>query len=158
MFSSTLLRRRVFPAALAAAAREIEPRGYKPSATPDLLLAFNGKLEERIDIASTPTYGPGWGYDGFHGAPWGGVQEVRTRQYKVGTLVMDIVDRDNRQSVYQGGVEGIVSKQMLQDPRASLTDAVARVFAVPVRRRPVCTCRARRKWAAMSRWPGGFRE
>ena len=41
---------------------------------------------------------------------------------------MDIVDREKRQSVYQGGVEGMVSKQMLQNPRASLTDAVAHVF------------------------------
>ena len=113
-----------------AAAREMESRGYRASPTPDLLLDFNGKLEERIDIESTPgaMYGPGWGYGGWYGAPWGGGQEVRTRHYKVGTLVMDIVDRDKRQSVYQGGVEGIVSKEMLMDPRASLSEAVTRVF------------------------------
>ena len=73
-------------------------------------------------------YGPGWGYGGLYGAPWGGGQGVTTRHYKVGTLVLDIIDRDKRQSVYQGGVEGIVSKQMLRDPGASLTEAVARVF------------------------------
>jgi hypothetical protein len=113
-----------------AAAREMESRGYTRSAAPDLLLDFNGKLEERIDIESTPgpMYGPGWGYGGLYGAPWGGGQGVTTRHYKVGTLVMDIVDREKRQSVYQGGVEGIVSNQMLRDPGASLTDAVARVF------------------------------
>jgi hypothetical protein len=111
-----------------AAAREMESRGYRPSPTPDLLLDFNGKLEERIDIESTPGHGAGFGYGGWYGAPWGGGQDVRTRHYKVGTLVMDIVDREKRQSVYQGGVEGIVTKQMLKDPRASLTDAVARVF------------------------------
>jgi Domain of unknown function (DUF4136) len=113
-----------------AAAREMEARGYRPSATPDLLLDFNGKLEERMDIESTPggMYGPGWGYGGLYGAPWGGGREVSTRHYKVGTLVMDIVDREKRQSVYQGGVEGIVSKEMLLNPRASLTDAVAHVF------------------------------
>jgi hypothetical protein len=53
---------------------------------------------------------------------------LKTRHYKVGTLVMDIVDVAKRQSVYQGGVEGIVSSEMLQNPRASLTDAVSRVF------------------------------
>ena len=73
-------------------------------------------------------YGPGWGYGGWYGAPWGGGEEVRTRHYNVGTLVMDIVDRERRQSVYQGGVEGIVSKEMLQNPPASLTDIVANVF------------------------------
>jgi hypothetical protein len=41
---------------------------------------------------------------------------------------MDIVDREKRQSMYQGGVEGIVSTEMLRNPQASLTDAVARVF------------------------------
>ena len=107
----------------------MESRGYRPSPTPDLLLDFNGKLEERTDIESTPRRtGRSWGYGGWYGAPWGGGQEVRTRHYKVGTLVMDIVDHEKRQSVYQGGVEGIVSKEMLQDPRASLTEAVARVF------------------------------
>ena len=114
-----------------AAAREMESRGYKPSPAPDLLLDFNGKLEERTDIESTPggMYGPGWGYAGWGGAPFGGYgQEVRTRHYKVGTLVMDIVDREKRQSVYQGGVEGIVSTEMLKNPRASLTEAVTRVF------------------------------
>ncbi|HET7203664.1 MAG TPA: DUF4136 domain-containing protein [Steroidobacteraceae bacterium] len=113
-----------------AAAREMEFRGYRPSPTPDVLLDFNGKLEERIDIESTPgpMYGPGWGYGGWYGAPWGGGRDVTTRHYKVGTLVMDIIDREKRQSVYQGGVEGIVSKEMLRDPGASLTDAVARVF------------------------------
>jgi Domain of unknown function (DUF4136) len=114
-----------------AAAREMDSRGYKPSPTPDLLLDFNGKLEERTDIETTPggMYGPGGGYGGWYGAPWGGYgQEVRTRHYKVGTLVMDIVDREKRQSVYQGGVEGIVSTEMLRNPQASLTDAVARVF------------------------------
>jgi hypothetical protein len=109
-----------------AAAREMESRGYSPSPTPQLLLDFNGKLEERTNIEM---YGAGWGYDGWDGAPWGGYgQEVRTRHYKVGTLVVDIVDREKRQSVYQGGVEGIVSKEMLKDPQASLTDAVSRVF------------------------------
>jgi hypothetical protein len=112
-----------------AAAREMESRGYSPSPTPDLLLDFNGKLEERFDIQSTPSYGPGWGYGAFYGAPWGSSgPQVTTRHYKVGTLVMDVIDREKRQSVYQGGVEGIVTNQMLQDPRASLTDAVARVF------------------------------
>jgi hypothetical protein len=111
-----------------AAAHEMESRGYNPSPTPDLLLDFNGRLEERVDIESTPSAGPGWGYGGWYGAPWGGGQELRTRHYKVGTLVMDIVDREKRRSVYQGGVEGIVSKEMLKNVQASLTDAVARVF------------------------------
>ena len=66
----------------------MESRGYKPSPMPDLLLDFNGKFEERTDIETTPgaMYGPGLGYGGWYGAPW-------------------------------GGVEGIVSTEMLRNPR-----------------------------------------
>ena len=69
-------------------------------------------------VRETSAFGwPGLGLRRLrYGAPWGGGQELRTRHYKVGTLVMDIVDREKRQSVYQGGVEGMVSKQMLQNP------------------------------------------
>jgi hypothetical protein len=67
-----------------AAAREMEARGYSLSARPDLLIDFNGKLEDRSDIESTPGPVPDWG--GWYGAPWGsGGHGVTTRHYKVGT-------------------------------------------------------------------------
>src|SRR5512141_2340315 len=80
-----------------AASREMEARGYTRSDTPDLVINFKGKLEEKTDIESTPApmYGPGWGYGGWHGAPYGGYgmyggSEVTTHRYHVGTLVMDV--------------------------------------------------------------------
>ena len=73
--------------------------------------------------------GPGWGYGGWYGVPWGGGQELRTRHYKVGTLVMDIVDREKKQAVFQGGLETVVSKEMLQKKDESLRTAVAQLFA-----------------------------
>ena len=116
-----------------AAAREMEARGYTRSNTPDLVINFKGKLEEKTDIESTPApmYGPGWGYGGWYGAPYGGwgATEVTTRRYKVGTLVMDVVDREKRQVVYQGGVEGVVTKEMLQNREAAITAAVQHIFS-----------------------------
>ena len=55
----------------AAAAREMESRGYTRSDTPDLVINFKGKLEEKTDIQSTPApyYGPGCGYGGWYGSP-----------------------------------------------------------------------------------------
>src|SRR5512139_406908 len=117
----------------AAAAREMEARGYTRSDTPDLVINFTGKLEEKTDIESTPApyYGPGYGYGGWYGAPWGGYggTEVTTRRYKVGTLVMDIVDREKRQAVFQGGIEGVVTKEMLANKQAALNQAVAHLFS-----------------------------
>jgi hypothetical protein len=117
----------------AAAAREMEARGYTRSDTPDLVINFKGKLEEKTDIESTPApyYGPGWGYGGWYGAPWGGYggTEVTTRRYKVGTLVMDVIDREKRLAVFQGGIEGVVTKEMLENKQAAINQAVAHIFS-----------------------------
>jgi hypothetical protein len=116
-----------------AAAREMEARGYVRSDNPDLVINFKGQLEEKVDIESTPApyYGPGWGYAGWGGAYWGGYggTEVTTRRYNVGTLVMDVVDKDKRQVVYQGGVEGVVTKEMLQNREAAINAAVGHIFS-----------------------------
>jgi hypothetical protein len=119
-----------------AASREMESRGYTRSDTPDLVINFKGKLEEKTDIESTPApyYGPSWGYRGYYGAPYGGYgayggTEVTTHRYNVGTLVMDVVDRDKRQVVFQGGVEDVVTKKMLENREQSITNAVAHIFS-----------------------------
>lgn len=118
-----------------AATREMESRGYTKADNADLLINFKGKLEEKTDIESTPApmYGAGWGYRGYYGAPYGaygyGGSEVSTRRYNVGTLVMDMVDRQKQQVVFQGGVEDVVTKKMLEDREALLTGAVSTIFA-----------------------------
>jgi hypothetical protein len=116
-----------------AASREMESRGYTRAENPDLVINFTGKLEEKVDVESTPApyYGPGWGYRGWYGAPyggWGGT-EVTTRRYNVGTLIMDVVDRDKRQVVFQGGISGVVTKEMQQNREASINAAVGHVFS-----------------------------
>ncbi len=118
-----------------AATREMEARGYRLAAEPDLLVHFTGKLEDRADVQSVPgpMYGPAWGYGGWYGAPYGGwaysSPQVTTRHYKVGTLVMDIVDRAKRQVVFQAGMEKTVTNKMLDNQDAVLNAAVASMFA-----------------------------
>ena len=119
----------------AAATRQMEMRGYTLSDTPDLVINFTGKIEEKADVESVPApyYGPGWGYGGFYGAPYGGWgaggTQVTTRRYNVGTLVMDIVDREKRQAVFQGSVSDVVTKEMMANREAAITGAVNRIFA-----------------------------
>ena len=115
-----------------AAARQMEQRGYTRADNPDLVINFTGKLEEKVDVESTPApyYGPAWGYRGWYGAPyggWGGT-EVTTRRYNVGTLVIDVVDREQRQVVFQGGISGVVTKEMQQNREASINRAVEGIF------------------------------
>lgn len=116
-----------------AAARQMEQRGYTRAENPDLVINFKGKLEEKVDVESTPApyYGPGWGYRGWYGAPYGGwgATEVTTRRYNVGTLVMDVVDREKRQVVFQGAISGVVTKEMQQNREASIERAVEGIFS-----------------------------
>ncbi len=117
-----------------AATRQMEMRGYTRSDTPDLVINFTGKIEEKADVESVPApyYGPGWGYGGFYGAPyggWGGPQQVTTRRYNVGTLVMDIVDREKRQAVFQGSISDVITKEMMENREAAINGAVTRTFA-----------------------------
>jgi hypothetical protein len=116
-----------------AAAREMQARGYVRSDTPDLVINFHGRLEERVDIQSrpAPSMGPTWGYRGWAGSPWGGWggTEVTTRRYNVGTLVIDLVDLQQRQMVFQGSVQATVTRQMQQNREQTINEAVAQVFA-----------------------------
>jgi hypothetical protein len=118
----------------ASAAREMEARGYVRSDTPDLVINFKGKLEEKTDIESVPApyYGPGWGYGGWYGSPyggWGGGTQTYTRRYNVGTLIIDVVDRDKRQVVFQGGLEDVVTKEMLKNREQTIRNAVSAIFS-----------------------------
>src|SRR5688572_8361419 len=118
-----------------AASREMESRGYTKADNADLLTNFKGKLEDTTAIETTPArmQAPGGGYRGYYGAPYGaygyGGTEVSTRRYNVGALVMDMVDRTKQQVVFQGGVEDVVTKKMLEDREALLTGAVSTIFA-----------------------------
>ena len=115
-----------------AASREMETRGYTRAENPDLVINFKGQLEEKVDIESTPApyYGPGWGYRGWYGAPYGGYggSEVTTRRYNVGTLVVDVLDREKRQVVFQGAISDVVTKEMQQNREASINRAVEGIF------------------------------
>jgi hypothetical protein len=116
-----------------AASREMEARGYRRAENPDLVINFKGQLEEKVDIESTPApyYGPGWGYRGWYGAPYGGYggSEVTTRRYNVGTLVVDVVDREKRQVVFQGAISDVVTKEMQANREATINKAVAQIFS-----------------------------
>lgn len=116
-----------------AAAREMEARGYVRSDKPDLVINFHGRLEERVDIQSrpAPSMGPTWGYRGWAGSPWGGWggTEVTTRRYNVGTLVMDLVDLERRQMVFQGTLQTNVTNEMLRNREQSINTLVTELFS-----------------------------
>ena len=107
----------------AAASREMEARGYTRSDNPDLADQLQGQArgEDRHRVDAGAVLRPGWVSAAGTARPTGGYggTEVTTRRYKVGTLVMDVIDREKRQAVFQGGIEGVVTKEMMENKQGT---------------------------------------
>jgi len=117
----------------AAVQRELESRGLKlDAAAPQLLVNFNGQLNEKLRITTVPGPTMGMGYYGYRGGmyrtwPLYTDQTVAT-PYNEGTLNIDIVDARAKQMVWEGVVVGSVSQKAVDNLQASINIAVAAAF------------------------------
>lgn len=79
---------------------EMEGRNYEMAEDADLLVNFHVVIEERTGYNTYPTFGYRyWGRD-----------NVQPYNYKEGTLIIDLIDREKNQLIWQGYTEGIVDK------------------------------------------------
>lgn len=114
-----------------ATRRELQMRGYQESEQPQLLVNFSTNVENRTDVQSTgASYGGFYGYRaGMYGA-WGGYpQDVYTTHYQQGTLAIDVVDSAKQQLVWQGVAQARLTKDMIENPEATIGSVVADIFA-----------------------------
>ena len=119
----------------AAVQRELESRGLKLDASaPQLLVNFNGQLNEKLRVSTkpAPTMGFGMGYYGYRGglyATWPMYRdETIVTPYNEGTLNIDIIDARARQMVWEGVVVGSVTQKAIDNLQASIDVAVAAAF------------------------------
>lgn len=79
--------------------RELEAKGYRRAEgrRPDFLVAFQYSIDQRIEVHD---YGYGWRRG------WMG-RQVYT--YREGTLLVDIVDREENQLIWRGRAEGAIN-------------------------------------------------
>lgn len=119
----------------AATRREMEKLGYTyTEQDPDLLVNFNASSTEKTEVRSRPspmmTYPGYYGYRGMMYTPFPMYQtEVETVNYKVGTVNIDVVDADRKMLVWEGMVEGKLTKKAMENPRAAIDAVVAELFA-----------------------------
>lgn len=108
---------------LAAATRaELERQGYVyRERDPDLRVNLYLKLTDRVELRETPARRP-WGHRG-----WGTTLE--TRDYREGTLCIDLVDAQRHTLVWQGVAEGRLDSQARQDPAAVAERTVREILA-----------------------------
>ena len=120
-----------------ATRREMEKLGYTYTETnPDLLVNFNASSSDKTEVRSrqVPTMGYGMtGYYGYRGmlySPFPMYEtEVETVNYKVGTVNIDVVDAERKVLVWEGLVEGRLTKKALENPRAAIDAVVTELFA-----------------------------
>lgn len=115
----------------AAATRELEARGYRYSeSNPELLINFNVNVVDKTEIYSTP--GTGMGYYGYRSGMYGGwagyPPEIESRNYRQGTLSIDVVDAARKALVWQGIAEARVTEKMRENPGQTLDTIVTEVL------------------------------
>ncbi len=114
----------------AAVTTEMEKRGYRLAANPDLLVNFQANTQRSQELTPAPAIasfrgGYGYGIDGpFYG--YGCLQNAH--DVVEGTLNVDLVDRERHQSVWEGVALGKLTTAQMRQPDTALPPLVGAIF------------------------------
>lgn len=118
----------------AAVEREMTARGYAyaPNA-PDLLVNFQGRLQDRIQVSPGPAFAAPISYYGYRGYPaWPGYafgSGPFVDQYTEGTINVDLVDRRRDAMVWEGVAVAPVTDRDRTYPQERIDSSIAAIFA-----------------------------
>lgn len=112
----------------ASTARQLELRGYRPSANPDLLVNFYVNTKEKVRSTQTPSAAGYYGYRYPYYGAWGGYETTVT-QYTEGTLTVDLVDASEKQLVWEGTATGRITDEVRENLQPAVETAVSAIFA-----------------------------
>lgn len=117
LFYNTLIKKRLKE----AVQQEMEGRGYTLSGSdPDLLV--NPQIV--VQKSSDQSYHP---YSYYYGYRWG-YNNISSRDIKEGDVVIDLIDQDQRQLVWQGYAPGVLATST-KDKNEEIREAVSRIFS-----------------------------
>jgi hypothetical protein len=112
---------------------QLERLGYRyDERSPDLRVNFFLSVANQQELRSTAAPGPGGFYRYRAGsyAAWSRYPyELETKDYKAGTLSIDLVDTQTRSLVWQGVAEGRIEEQALRNPPQAIDAVVADIFS-----------------------------
>ncbi|MBQ4848850.1 DUF4136 domain-containing protein [Pseudoalteromonas sp. MMG012] len=90
----------------------------------DVLVNYHASVDSKIEADSFNTsYSARWNYWGF-----GYQTQTHAREYDVGTLVIDVIDKASNQLVWRGAKEGRLRNK--QNPEQRTTSVNKTVFAI----------------------------
>jgi hypothetical protein len=111
---------------------ELQRKGFMLTNDPgsaDFTVDFTIGSRERTDVSTYPD--PyvvwGWGRRGWWGGPYWG-QDVDVRQYREGTLSIDIFDAHNHRPVWHGWAKKELSRKDIEQSEEPIRKAVASVL------------------------------
>lgn len=115
--------------------RELVSKGYTSAMDPsnaDFTVDFTIGSKERTDVNSYPTpyAGAGWGWGGrgwWGGGYWG--DDVDVRQYREGTLSVDVFDGKTHRPVWHGWAKKELTRKDIEQSEQPIQRAVAAVLA-----------------------------
>jgi len=92
----------------AAVEKELQAKGFtmETKADPDFLVTYYPVVTNH-KVRTTVRSGWGWGYRPFYGGV--GVSSSQVRNYKEGTIVIEIVDFKTNQMIWQGAAAGALT-------------------------------------------------
>ena len=117
----------------AAITREMTALGYRfDEQAPQLLVNYNTVVENREDVRTSPiVVSAGYGIFSRNSAlsiglpVYGGVETTR---YKVGTVMIEVIDAQANRVVWQGMLEGRLTRSAMQNPAQSINQSVAQIY------------------------------
>jgi hypothetical protein len=113
--------------------RELAARGFQkvaPGQKPDFKVGWHGAVDEKVAVdtmdnyygyAWDPWYDPFYGPIAFGGSGFPG-DSARVREYKQGTLVLDVVDAGSNKLVWRGTAQSQLSEYMSATKSQKLID------------------------------------
>lgn len=123
-----------------AVQKEMAARGYVyTTENPGLWVNFFSNVQIVSETYSTPGvnvglyggyggFGRGYGYGLGFGVPIYG-NDVETRNYKLGTVSIDVVDVASKELIWEGVLEGALSKKAMENPGAAIQSAVSQIYS-----------------------------
>lgn len=100
-------------------------KGFVKSDTPDLLISFFTKEREAVNVNQFNAgwgWGWGWGWDPFL---WSG--NTMVTRHTEGTLYIDIIDAKQKELIWQGEGEGVLTKDR-DKKEALIKEFVAKIL------------------------------
>jgi hypothetical protein len=116
---------------------ELAARGFrKVTSDPDFLVAYHVSLDKRQSVQTLNNYygyGPGWGYgygSAYRPGYWAGAPETYVYEYEEGTLILDVVNPDNKELMWRGSAQDEVHfKTSPEKEQTKLKEAVRKMLA-----------------------------